>query len=128
KIEEMSLEYKKSMNEAGKLAMAQAIKIDSIADITEKGWAFFGAYYMKIVQAINGTNAAMNSIPASSGQASERLNYLADRFEPRFSKVKTLINGTDKLNADSTNIAGEDSSLFTSLLRGANSNGGWFMG
>lgn len=28
------------MNEAGKLAMAQAIKIDSIADITEKGWAF----------------------------------------------------------------------------------------
>ncbi|ECD2026114.1 hypothetical protein EWJ39_23450, partial [Salmonella enterica subsp. enterica serovar Infantis] len=60
--------------------------------------------------------------------ASERLNYLADRFEPRFSKVKTLINGTDKLNADSTNIAGEDSSLFTSLLRGANSNGGWFMG
>lgn len=41
KIEEMSLEYKKSMNEAGKLAMAQAIKIDSIADITEKGWAFW---------------------------------------------------------------------------------------
>ncbi|RXY28354.1 hypothetical protein DD577_28680 [Klebsiella pneumoniae] len=64
KIEEMS----------GKLAMVQAIKIDSIADITEKGWAFIGAYYMKIVQAINGTNAAMNSIPASSGQASERLN------------------------------------------------------
>ncbi len=32
---------KNSMNEAGKLAMAQAIKIDAIADITEKGWAFF---------------------------------------------------------------------------------------
>ncbi len=43
-------------------------------------------------------------------------------------KVKTLVNGTDKLNADSTNVAGEDSSLFTSLLRGANSNGGIFMG
>ncbi|MBN0903990.1 hypothetical protein JTL94_40270, partial [Pseudomonas aeruginosa] len=57
KIEEMTAAYKKSMNDAGKLAMAQAIKVDSIADITEKGWAFFGAYYMKIVQSINGTNA-----------------------------------------------------------------------
>ncbi|MGE2242429.1 DotA/TraY family protein [Morganella morganii] len=128
KIEEMTAAYKKSMNDAGKLAMAQAIKVDSIADITEKGWAFFGAYYMKIVQSINGTNAAMNSIPASSGQAAERLNYLADRFGPRFEKVKHIVNRSDKLNADTTNIAGEDSSLFTSLLRGANSNGGIFMG
>lgn len=128
KIEEMTAAYKKSMNDAGKLAMAQAIKVDSIADITEKGWAFFGAYYMKIVQSINGTNAAMNSIPASSGQAAERLNYLADRFGPRFEKVKNIVNRSDKLNADTTNIAGEDSSLFTSLLRGANSNGGIFLG
>ncbi|HHA1632314.1 TPA: DotA/TraY family protein, partial [Enterobacter hormaechei subsp. xiangfangensis] len=128
KIEEMTTAYKKSMNDAGKLAMAQAIKIDAIADITEKGWAFFGAYYMKIVQSINGTNAAMNSIPASSGQAAERLNYMADRFGPRFEKIKNIVNRSDRLNADATNVAGEDSSLFTSLLRGANSNGGIFMG
>ncbi|HGS6232243.1 TPA: DotA/TraY family protein, partial [Klebsiella pneumoniae] len=86
------------------------------------------AYYMKIVQAINGTTAAMNSIPASSGQASESLNYQADRFGPRYDKIKNLINGSDKLNADATNVAGQDDSLFTSLLKGANSNGGWFMG
>ncbi|HBQ8919858.1 TPA: hypothetical protein L9C44_005238, partial [Klebsiella pneumoniae] len=53
KIEQMTDEYKKSMSTAGRLAMVQAIKVDAIADITEKGWAFFGAYYMKIVQAIN---------------------------------------------------------------------------
>lgn len=128
KIEQMADEYKKSMSTAGKLAMIQAVKIDAIADITEKGWAFFGAYYMKIVQAINGTTAAMNSIPASSGQASESLNYQADRFGPRYAKVKSLVNGSDKLNVDATNVAGEDDSLFTSVLRGANSNGGWFMG
>lgn len=128
KIEQMTDEYKKSMSTAGRLAMVQAIKVDAIADITEKGWAFFGAYYMKIVQAINGTTAAMNSIPASSGQASESLNYQADRFGPRYNKIKNLVNGSDKLNADATNVAGQDDSLFTSLLKGANSNGGWFMG
>lgn len=128
KVESLTAEYVSSMNVAGRIALALATNVDAIADITERGWAFFGAYYMKIVQAINGTTAAINSVPASSGQVLNELNDFNDNFMSSYTRLQKLINNSDTYNNNTTNTAGQDSSVFTRVIKSFTSSGGTFGG
>lgn len=133
KVEELTQAYKSEMKRAAIVALIKANNVDAVNEISEKGWAFLGAYYMKIVQAINNTNAAVNSVPSSSGQAqaieSDSLSYSwYGSFMNTYERLQTMLKDADAYNADTTDLSGQDSSLFTKLIKGFTSNGGVFTG
>lgn len=133
KVEELTQAYKSEMKQAAIVALIKANNVDAVNEISEKGWAFLGAYYMKIVQAINNTNAAVNSVPSSSGQAqaieSDSLSYSwYGSFMNTYERLQNMLKDADAYNADTTDLSGQDSSLFTKLIKGFTSNGGVFTG
>jgi conjugal transfer/type IV secretion protein DotA/TraY len=133
KVEELTQAYKSEMKQAAIVALIKANNVDAVNEISEKGWSFLGAYYMKIVQAINNTNAAVNSVPSSSGQAqaieSDSLSYSwYGSFMNAYDRLQAMLKDADAYNADTTDLSGQDSSLFTKLIKGFSSNGGVFTG
>ncbi|EAR1810907.1 hypothetical protein EHH85_24530, partial [Salmonella enterica] len=87
---------------AAEAAMKDAVNQSQVDKLTEAGWTYSYAFYMRITTAASSANAALNNFPISSATLKEedfKYNTWGEVYS-RLDKVRTLLNATNKLNSN----------------------------
>ncbi|MBJ5150734.1 hypothetical protein JGF90_25785, partial [Salmonella enterica subsp. enterica serovar Typhimurium] len=101
-IDLMTNAYAQIVQTAAEAAMKDAVNQSQVDKLTEAGWTYSYAFYMRITTAASSANAALNNFPISSATLKEedfKYNTWGEVYS-RLDKVRTLLNATNKLNSN----------------------------
>ena len=109
-IDLMTNAYAQIVQTAAEAAMKDAVNQSQVDKLTEAGWTYSYAFYMRITTAASSANAALNNFPISSATLKEedfKYNTWGEVYS-RLDKVRTLLNATNKLNSNLSDEGNND--------------------